>query len=245
MMKRLFILVVLVCLGTTVYSQDVITLKDGSTIQAKVLKIDETQMLIPNVTYRLWEESEGPERTIPFKLVTSIKYESGRTDLYPSAVFVDGDDLHDAATKDQISDDFLKLILTPEEYISFTKASMDYNDARKSRTIGKWHIIPGAIMLGLGSLFAISSANSSDYYNGEAQKGNIVGGLAVAAGGSALLTIGIIRVAGKGKKMDQAEAQMNTIADQYNDRNAIDATSYSPTITLGPTRNGFGLALNF
>lgn len=244
-MKRLFILVVLVCLGTTVYSQDVITLKDGSTIQAKVLKIDETQMLIPNVTYRLWEESDGPERTIPFKLVTSIKYESGRTDLYPSAVFVDGDDLHDAATNNQIPDDLLKLILTPEEYISFSKASTEYNDARKSRAIGKWHIIPGAIMLGLGSLLSVSSANSSNYNNSKAQKGDIFGGLAIAAGGSALLTIGIIRVAGKGKKMDQAEAQMNTIADQYNERNDIKASSYSPTINLGATRNGLGLTLNF
>ena len=236
MLKRVIntiVFVLLFCVNA--YSQDVITLKNGTSIKAKVLRVDY------NVEFRLWEESDGPVRTVPFGLLTSIKYDNGRAEVYPSAVFVDGDDLHDAASSDQLSEDYLKLILTPEEFATFSMASQVYSDARKSRTIGKWHIIPGAIMLGLGSFVAIMSKSDNE----AVQKQTMAAGIVAAVGGTALLTIGVIRVAGKGKKMDQAEALMNLIANQYNERNAVETVSYSPTISFGATRNGLGFALNF
>ena len=236
MTKRFFVFVVLAFIGITAYGQDVITLKDGSSIESKVLKVDNS-----NVEYRLWDDGDGPVRTVSFGLVTSIKYESGRHDVFPSAIYVDGDDLHDVSTEKQLSEDYLKLILTPEELRTFKLASSEYSDARRSRAIGKWHIIPGAVILGLGSLMAVLSESD----NKAIQRQTMATGIAIAVGGSALLTIGIFRVAGKKKKMDEAEATMRSVANQYNKRNSAEAVSYSPTLFLGSTNNGFGLVFNF
>lgn len=236
MTKSIFIFVVLVLFNIIAYGQDVIVLKDGSSIESKVLKVDDS-----NVEYRLWNDNDGPVRTVSFGLVTSIKYESGRHDVFPSAIYIDGDDLHDVSTEKQLSDDYLKLILTPEEFRTFKLASSQFNDARRSRVIGKWHIIPGAVILGLGSLVAVLSESD----NKDIQRQTMATGIAVAVGGSALLTIGIFRVAGKKKKMDEAEATMRNIANQYNKRNSAEAVSYSPTLFLGTTNNGFGLVFNF
>lgn len=236
-MKRIIALLAFILICSYVFAQDVVQKKNGDSFKAKVLRIDGQK-----IEYKLWDEVDnGPVRTMPLLIITSITYENGRIDFYPSAVYVDGDDLHDLETKKQIDDDLLFEILPFKDYESFMSASQFYSDARRSKAVGKYLLIPGSIMAGLGLLYALSSKSDNEV----AQKQMRTSGFIVAAGGAVLTTIGVIKMSGKGKKMDAAEAEMKRIANDYNQRNTIEPLSRAATLSFGFTQNGIGFALNF
>lgn len=54
------------------FAQDVIVMKDGSTVLAKVLKITKTE-----VTYKKYNNLQGPEYTMSISDIVSINYENG------------------------------------------------------------------------------------------------------------------------------------------------------------------------
>ncbi len=222
------------------YSQDTMVFKNGESLQAKVLRIDNN-----SVEYRSWGDDNGPVHTVPFRYLTSISYENGKTDYYPTTLFVDGDDLHDKATGSQISDELLKVYLTESEYLAFNNASMQYSKARKSRTTGKWLLIPGAIVAGVGTLGAITGPARWEGNEG-AQKQAVTEGIIAAVAGAALSTVGVVLMSGKGKKMDAAREDMDDVARSFNSRNSDNNGSrYSTILKLGVTPSGFGMALLF
>lgn len=72
-----FVLFLVLC-SFTVFSQDVIILKSGDEIQAKVEEIK------PDVvTYRKYENLQGPLYTIEKSKIFMIKYANGSKDLFP------------------------------------------------------------------------------------------------------------------------------------------------------------------
>ncbi len=75
-MKKI-ITVFLVLLGYSASAQDLITMKDGTDISAKVLEITSDE-----VKYRLYEEPNGVIYTIKKFDVLLIRYESGRKDIF-------------------------------------------------------------------------------------------------------------------------------------------------------------------
>jgi len=78
-MKKLsFLTVVFLFTGVlfSVNAQDIISLKDGSTIQAKVLKISMTE-----IEYKRFDNQNGPTIVIPTSNVISIKYLNGVVDV--------------------------------------------------------------------------------------------------------------------------------------------------------------------
>lgn len=220
-------------------AQDVIKKKSGEIIQAKVLKVDSNK-----IEYYDLSEVDGPVRTLPIFAISSISYENGSLDVNPSGVYVDGDDLHDSKTGSQFSDDELKEILSPEDYITFKAASIDFNNARRSKASGTYMLIPGGLMLGGGLIVAIIGDNNEgkpDY----AKTSYRAGGILLALGGAALTTIGIIKISGKRKIMAKANETMQGVADRYNERNSLGSLTYTPTLSFGITNNGIGLALTF
>ncbi len=239
-MKKLFILsLVLFLTASMAYAQDVMFFKNGESLRAKVLRIDKE-----NVEYRAVSDDAGPVRTVPLLYLKSISYENGHTDYYPTTLFVDGDDLHNKATGSQISDELLKEYLTESEYLAFSNASLQYSKARKSRITGKWLLIPGAIVLGVGTLGAVTGPARWEGNEG-AQKQAVAEGIVAAVAGVALSTVGIVLMSGKGKKMDAAREDMEGVARSFNSRNSASGSSYSTTLKLGVTPNGVGLALVF
>ena len=78
--KRVFFcfsLVVVSCLGLfSVNAQDIITMKDGTTVQAKVMEIH-----LSEIRYKRIDNLSGPMFVIPKDLVLSIKYENGVVDI--------------------------------------------------------------------------------------------------------------------------------------------------------------------
>jgi len=78
-MKSLYILLVLFLLigGVfSVYAQDLIILKDGNIIEAKVMEISPTE-----IRYKRFDHLDGPTIVIMAVNVLSIRYENGRTDI--------------------------------------------------------------------------------------------------------------------------------------------------------------------
>jgi hypothetical protein len=239
MFKRFLTLVFIFSLPLYASAQDIITKKNGETIKSKVLKVDGDK-----VEYTDFSETSGPVRTLPMFAISSISYENGSVDFNPSGLYVDGDDLHDMKTKRQFSDDDLRIILSPEDFKQFKEASIVFNDARKSRTVGKYMLIPGAILLGGGLIVAISSYGGDDISDAELSEIRTEGAV-VALGGAVLTTIAVIKLSGKGKKMAKANETMRGVAERYNERNFSSVESYAPSVTFGITNNGVGLALRF
>lgn len=71
-MKRLIFIIASILLGQTVCAQDIIQKKDATEIQAKVLKITDTE-----IEYQRWDNPDGPIYTIPAEDVFTITYQNG------------------------------------------------------------------------------------------------------------------------------------------------------------------------
>ena len=75
-MKQIFILSFLLC-STSVFAQDVIVKKDGSTILSKVLEVN-----TDNIKYKKFSNQNGPTYTINKSEIMSINYENGDKDTF-------------------------------------------------------------------------------------------------------------------------------------------------------------------
>lgn len=78
-MKKLIFLLLLMtlCAWNAMQAQDVIHKKNGETIQAKVMEVDEDK-----VKYRIFDEPDGPTYTIDKSLLQKIVFQSGRTEVF-------------------------------------------------------------------------------------------------------------------------------------------------------------------
>lgn len=75
-MKRFIFLTALIISGGHVFAQDIITKKDATEIQAKVVKVSTYE-----IEYKQWNNPDGPIYTIPVKDVFTIKYENGQREV--------------------------------------------------------------------------------------------------------------------------------------------------------------------
>lgn len=82
-MKKLSLLVVLLCVSMVTIAQDVIVKKDGSTIQSKVMEINGTE-----IKYKKWSNQDGPLYSIGRSEILSINYQNGEVEKF-SEVFVE------------------------------------------------------------------------------------------------------------------------------------------------------------
>lgn len=80
-MKRLFLIIaVLLSVALTVSAQDLITKKDGSDIQAKILEVTSTE-----VKYKKYSNLEGPTFTLPKSDILIVRYENGENEVFNSS----------------------------------------------------------------------------------------------------------------------------------------------------------------
>lgn len=77
MKKILTIMVSLLLSATYVFAQDVITLKNGDEIQAKVTKVGDKE-----IEYKKWSNQNGPTYSKPISEIFMIKYENGEKEVY-------------------------------------------------------------------------------------------------------------------------------------------------------------------
>lgn len=78
-MKRLFFVAMFILSFTTIYAQDIIVKKDGSTIMSKVLEV-QTDI----IKYKKWSNQSGPTYSIKITDIFSINYKNGEKDVFNS-----------------------------------------------------------------------------------------------------------------------------------------------------------------
>lgn len=81
--------------GITASAQDRIKLRDGETIRAKVKEVSPK-----TVTYKRWDNQDGPDFIISKNKIQSIKYANGTQDEIEDADANDGDDRRDRYDRD-------------------------------------------------------------------------------------------------------------------------------------------------
>ena len=72
MKQRIFVLMLFIAASLSVWAQDQITLRDGTAIEAKVMQITPAE-----ISYRRFNNPDGPLIVIPRESVLSIRYENG------------------------------------------------------------------------------------------------------------------------------------------------------------------------
>lgn len=80
MNKNLFIIVIMIVLCRLGYGQDIINQKDGRSVEAKIIEVNDTE-----IKYKKHSHIEGPIYTIQKNNVKSIKYENGNIESYLSS----------------------------------------------------------------------------------------------------------------------------------------------------------------
>ena len=76
-MKKLILLSVLLCASLSAWGQDLITKKDGSDIEAKILEVTPTE-----IKYKKFSNLEGPIFTLPVKDILIVRYENGENEIF-------------------------------------------------------------------------------------------------------------------------------------------------------------------
>ena len=76
-LRRLYTTLFLLCLAGIATAQDVIVMKDQSTIMSKVLEITSTE-----IKYKKWDNLDGPTYSISPLEVVSINYENGEVEKF-------------------------------------------------------------------------------------------------------------------------------------------------------------------
>lgn len=131
------------------FAQDVIVMKDGSTILAKVLKITKTE-----VTYKKYNNLQGPEYTMSISDIVSINYENGtKEDFNPVVSQTEVQSSTDIFTTDVKTSD-LELLKAYNQSI--------YSEIKKRKQIG-W-IGGGVLVAGGAALIIVGYADIEALY---------------------------------------------------------------------------------
>lgn len=76
-MKRLVLIIALICIAGITKAQDVIVKKDKTEIQALVIRVDDE-----NIEYKKWNNQSGPTFVISVNKVALIQYRNGDIDRF-------------------------------------------------------------------------------------------------------------------------------------------------------------------
>ena len=243
MKAKLILFCALTALCGNAFAQDIIHTIDGRSIEAKVLEISDDDIL-----YKTFDNLDGPNYRMSVSRVARIVFQNGTeksfapADLFASSPYAYGPleyrwghfyDRHGRVHADDLRD-----------YLGVSLYGSEYRKANNQFDGGMWLTVGGGCLV---ITSVVCSAMQSDYNRGVAEmhmggssSSSSMGALYIGAGivGAACLGIGI-------PLMIKGSKRLNAIADDYNQRYGAKAYGYNPTLNIGPTPNGLGLALNF
>ncbi len=219
-----------ISLPNTVSAQDIITLKSGEEISAKVTDIEQTV-----IRYRKFDNQTGPVYTVEKKDVFMIKYENGSKDVFdyqpvthddllsPDEINTPTADVEKltAARRGAVMKDKQKLkpyevkaIMSPN-YAALKK----YKGARAFNTLGIIFTVIGVIDLGLAINYTIQSYDATGNF--------LLGGLEIGAG------------------LVFASVRNNKTYGSVLIYNSGLKTHHTSSLNVGFTPHGAGLCFNF
>lgn len=252
MKAKLILICVLSGLCGNAFAQDIIHTIDGRSIEAKVLEINDDDIL-----YKTFDNQGGPDYRMSVSRVARIVFQNGTEKSFaPSTILVPSPYAYDPYGPygpleyrwghyyDRRGRLYAEQL---QDYLGVSLYGSDYRKACSQYQCGLWLTIGGATLL-VSSI--ISGAMLSDHNRAVASmnmpssmRGNdhsSMGALYVAGGiaGAACLGAGIpLWIKGNRK--------LNAIADDFNQRYGRNAYGYKSSLSVGATGNGVGLALSF
>ncbi len=149
-MKRFLLSLVALVITSVCFAQDIIVQKDGSTIQAKVLKVSQSE-----VEYKKFGNLEGPTYTISTKDLQCINYENGTKDTFVSQNYNPNIVTNETAT--QFSND--------EQLLKLYNAKNPSKKAKTMKIVG-W---VGAPIIAVGTFLALNLLVDDDYIMGDGE----------------------------------------------------------------------------
>lgn len=238
MKARLVITIVMMALCARSYAQDIIHTLNGAPIEAKVLEISDDY-----IRYKTFDNLDGPDYRIATVKVARIVFQNGTekifspTDLFsPRLTTPYYDDIDRYSTygplvyrHGHLYDSRAQL----RDYLGVSLYGSDYLKAKDQITIGSVLTVFGSSDLLFSIFCGMARADVPKEFDGASDGGGLF--VVMGAIGVACLCAGIpLWVKGNRK--------MGAIADDYNRRYG---PKDSPTLSLGPTSSGLGLALTF
>lgn len=240
----------IVCCGFFAQAQDRIHLLDSRrVIEAKVIEIGEVDLL-----YKLYNNLDGPDYRLSLSRIACIDFENGTRQVFGgqgvTGPYVDGymdgydDGLLDYRWGHYYLGDRRLRRQDLTDYIGYSLYGGKY---RKANNQYFW----GAALTGIGAVILIGTVTDqiyqSNFNNNPAfqddffkdhSNNNVAGHVIGYVAGAACLGAGI-------PLWIKADRTLNEIADDYNRNYGRRGLGYSSSITVGSTRSGIGLALNF
>ena len=215
-----FTILIVICCSSVLQAQDIITLKDGYKIQAKVLEIGDQI-----IKYKKFDNQEGPTYDIQKSDVFSIKYEDGTKYVFSTST---GEVHHVSSNPNLTYNHGVRqngTKIRPEQVRQTmsrnSKALQKYNSGRGFFVVGGVIGYPCAALFGWDLVSRLFG------------KGNnvLLGvGLAGTVIGSVMMSVG--------------EGQMRKSVSLYNSSLTHGTTTYN--LSFGITKSGgVGFALNF
>ncbi len=152
MKKFLFTLVGILFTGVC-FAQDIIVQKDGSTIQAKILKVDKTK-----VEYKRFDNQNGPTYTIETKDLQVINYQNGTKDTFVSPNYDPSIVTNENATQYSKDKDLLTLYDNLKKNVM--APDMMYKKGKRMKVAG--FVVGGTLLVG-GLVSVIIGATQDKY----------------------------------------------------------------------------------
>jgi len=225
-MKKVLLVLATLCCGNLLWSQDIITLKNGEEIKAVVQEVG-----IAEVKYKKYENLTGPTYTLPKSAIFMIKYKNGEKDLFNEITEVRQPTQAESPTAINPNEKMLQVknfdvadysgrVLKKSEVRSIMEKSSETWDLYNRSLF--WNASATVLMVGAagGILYGVFAKDDGLY--------GIVGGVGCLAL-SVPCILGSISLREKAVK-------------KYNAINGFDA----PKLTFGITNSGgIGLTLNF
>lgn len=243
-MKKFFLLMLFLC-SMSVWAQDVIVKKDGSTVACRILEVTKTEVI-----YKKWSDQQGSNYIVNQKDLTAIHHENGTKTTFDAAPAVPAETAPSANAQPLTDADLLKMAGAQD-------GTLQFEMMRKAKRLKKAGWITGGIMLAAGAvLVGVGVANSESggyyysYYSGaEVDWALIAPGMIAAAGGIITTTSCLVRAKNLKKKASRLFVSSAPLYQQ--DFKLKNGTTLSPSLdilkdnTQRNTTFGVGLTYNF
>lgn len=143
-MKRFLLSLVAIVFTSVCFAQDIIVQKDGNTINAKIIKVTQSE-----VEYKKYNNQKGPTYTISTKDLQCINYQNGTKDTFVSPNYNPNIVTNESAT--QFSNDQALLNL-------YNQGKKPSDKQKKLKTIG--YVAGGVLAAGGGVLIGAAGGDS-------------------------------------------------------------------------------------
>lgn len=234
-MKKIFLLMLFLC-SMSVWAQDVIVKKDGSTVVCRILEVTKTEVI-----YKKWSDLQGSNYIVNQKDLTAIHHENGTKTTFDAAPAVPAETAPSANAQPMTDAELLKMAGVQD-------GTLQHEMIQKAKRLKKVGWIVGGSMFAIGG--ALTIAGGADLFDSDA--GFLLGcsaGPILVVGGIITTTSCLVRAKNLKKKASPFSVSSAPLFQQ--DFKLKNGTSLSPSLdilkdnTQRNTTFGVGLTYNF